>query len=219
MIRRILPLGGILAGLLALAPAAHAAANFGGCTLDGNAKLSPGLASNSPMPDPSGPGVDWGPAFTYSFDGALDNCTELDSSGPAQTDGGTISAGEPLKINGVDYLPANTPSGNGGCTGSHTDGVSIIKWADGSLSAVSYSTDGAAALVGLQGDFLSSITLTRKDLDANGNVVKDTFNNLKYAGDYTGGPLVFHPADPTQCTGAGVTMAPITGAIGHGNYQ
>ena len=217
--KKTMLLGGLLAATFCTSPA-MAAQNFGGCSLDGNATLNPGLGANTPAPDPAGPGVDWGPAFTYSFDGTLDNCVSVDGSGPAQASGGTISAGEPLSINGIDYLPANVPSGNGGCTGSHTDGISIVKWGDGTLSAVDYSTDGVAAGIGLTGTFLDSITLTRKDVDANGQPIKDTFTNLKYGGDYTGGPLVFHPADPTQCNGAaGVTTSPITGFIGHGNFQ
>jgi hypothetical protein len=218
VIRRILPLGGILAGLLALAPAAGAAQNFGMCSLDGLAKLTPGLAANQPAPGSGG--VDWGPGFSYSFSGTLSSCQGLSGAGPGGPAGGTISAGEQITINGVKYLAPGKPSGNGGCTGSHTSGTAIVKWDDGTLSAVDYTTEGAAAVVGLTGDFLSSITLMRVDPDpVTGLPVEDKFNNLAFGGDYAGGPLVFHPADPTQCTGAGVTEAPITGAIGHGNYS
>ena len=214
MIRRILPLGGILAGLLALAPAADAAQNFGSCALDGLAKLTPGLGANQPAP--GGGGIDWGPAFNYSFSGTLSDCQSMPPGAAAE---GTISAGEQLTINGVKYRAPNTPSGNGGCTGSHTDGISIIQWGDGKVSAVSYSTEGAAALVGLTGTFFDKITLTRVDPDpVTGLEIRDTLTGLAYAGDYAGGPLVFHPADPTQCNSTGVTDAPITGVIGHGNY-
>lgn len=221
--KKILLLGGLMA---ALVPAsASAAQNFGACALDGAAKLTPGLTANTPTPTPTVPGgfefpqeVNWGPAFKYSFHGSLSQCTGASSAGPVTNLTGNISAGENVTINGKQYLPFNMPSGNGGCSGSHTDGVSVITWSDGKLSAVDYSTDGAAALVTLTGSFMSSITLTRVDKGPNGETLTDTFTGLAYAGDYTGGPLAFHPADPTQCNGAGVTDAPITGTIAHGNY-
>jgi len=219
VISRILPLGAILAGLFMLAPAAQAAQNFGSCKLDGTAKFSTGLLANQPTPDPSGPGINWGSGFSYSFGGTLTNCVKLDGGGPGQVADATISAGEKIAINGVQYLPANTPSGNGGCTGSHTDGISLIKWGDGKLSAVHYTTDGAAAAVGLTGNFLDKITLTRVDKGPNGETLTDTFSNLAFAGDYTGGPLTFQPPDPTLCNSTGVVEAAISGAIGHGNYQ
>lgn len=217
--KKILLLGGIVAAL-APASSASAASNFGGCALDGTAKLTPGLGANQPAPGGSGTiPVNWGPAFKYSFHGDLSNCVGMSSGGPATGVTGKISAGENVTIGGKEYLPFNTPSGNGGCTGSHTSGVSLIQWSDGKLSAVDYETDGAAALVGLQGSFEPSITLTRVDKGPNGETLTTTFSNLAFAGDYTGGPLVFHPADPTKCNSTGVTEAPITGFIGHGNYQ
>src|SRR3712207_4212993 len=104
---------------LAFAPAAQAARGFGECQLDGLAKLTPGLKVNQPAP--GGVGLNWGPAFDYTFSGTLAGCRTLDGTGPGELTG-TIAAGEAVKIGGVDYAwPASLakPKGNGGCTGSH----------------------------------------------------------------------------------------------------
>jgi hypothetical protein len=38
-----------------------------------------------------------------------------------------------------------------------------------------------------------------------------------YQGNGSAGVLVFHPADPTACSGAGVSVAPIDGWVGLGS--
>lgn len=228
--KKILLLGGVFA---ALVPASSAMAAQGGsaCTLDGTAKLKPGLSSNTPTPAPSVPApawglpheVNWGTPFTYSFRGTLDNCKGASPGGPGGPTGGTISAGENVTINGVAYESLGPATGNGGCTGSSTAGSSIIQWADGKLSVVDYKTEGAAAAVGLTGTFRSgTVTLTRVQRGPKEEVLRDTFP-LAFGGDYAGGPLVFHPTNPQDCTpagaGTGVTEAPITGTIFRGNYS
>jgi len=229
-VKKFLLLGGIVA---ALVPVSSAGAAMGGgvCSLDGNAKLTPGLASNTPTPAPSVPApdwgipheADWGPAFTYSFHGTLDNCKGGSQSGPGGPASGTISAGENVTINGVQYKSLGAATGNGGCTGSSTAGTSIIQWTGGGVSVVDYKTEGAAAAVALAGRFRSgTVALTRVQTGPNGEVLTDNIP-LVFGGDYAGGPLAFHPTDPQDCTPAGaatgVTDAPITGAIFHGNYS
>ena len=228
--KKILLLGGVVAALVP-ASSAMAAQGGGACTLDGTAKLTPGLSSNTPTPAPSVPSpswglpheVNWGTPFTYSFHGTLANCNGGSSSGPGGPTGGTISAGENITINGVQYETLGAATGNGGCSGSSTSGTSIIQWTGGALSVVDYKTEGAAAAVGLAGTFRSgTVQLTRVQRGPNGEILRDSFP-LAFGGDYAGGPLVFHPTDPQDCTPAGaatgVTDAPITGAIFRGNYS
>lgn len=215
--RRTLLLGTLLAALMQAAPAG-AAQNLGGCQLDGLATLTPGLTLNQGTP------LDWGPAFTYSFHGDLLDCVGVfGQEYPGGGAAGSIHAGEALTIEGTEYeWPAalGTPSGNGGCTGSHTDGTALIVWAHGTFSVIDYSTEGAAAGIGLTGQFGSeTVTLASKAKNADGTPVSTrTIEATDLAGNYAGGPLVFHPEDPTQCNGSGVTEAPITGFLGHGNY-
>jgi hypothetical protein len=206
----------------ALAPAAPAMATqeFGDCQLDGLATFASPLTVNQGTP------LDWGPAFGYTFNGDLTECNFVFSGGyNGGSGGGKIYAGEGFTLDGVAYdWPAALakPSGNGGCTGSHTDGTALVFWDEGpAASVIEYSTDGAAAAVGLTGTFGSkTITLASKAKNADGSPVSTrTIVADAFADDYTGGPLAFAPDDPTQCNGAGVTEAPISGVIGHGNYE
>jgi hypothetical protein len=139
--------------------------------------LSPGLSSTAQD-------------FTYSFTGDLENCQSV-SGGPAT---GTVFAG----ING---LPV--PSGNGSCENSTTSGTAVVRWADGTFTVVGYTTDGALALVALQGSVIGSVTA------ADGT----TYSTTRYAGSDAAAALVFEPPDPTACAGAGVTEAGIEGLV------
>lgn len=232
--KKTLLLGSIIAGVVALAPGvASAAQGIGGCSLDGSATLTPGLTSNQPAGvTPTAPAADWavpqevnwgGTAFNYSFSGALSNCNGGSPGGLSGVKSGNIYAGTPITIDGVSWdWPFATPSGKGGCTGSHTSGTSVVVWNDGKLSVIDYATDGAAAGIQLMGQIRDgSVTLSRPGPpDANGNptTISQSFPT-EFNKDYVGGPLVFHPMDPQDCAGSGVKTAPITGVIGHGNYS
>lgn len=209
--KKILLLGALMA---ALAPSvAQAAPHAGGCVLTGTAVFDgAGLGVNTP----SGPGA-YGPAFTYGFSGTLANCQNT----PATA---TVAAGQDITVGGVKVrLPRAT--GNGGCTASHTDGKSVVQWADGTLSIISYSTDGAAAAVALQGSVIGSLTVPVIDPVTNqqavdpvtGALVTKTLTSTRFSGDYAGGALAFQPASPTDCQ-TGVKTAGISGIIGTGNY-
>jgi hypothetical protein len=127
-------------------------------------------------------------SFSYSFTGSLTNCQSA-SGGPAS---GTVFAG-------TNGLPA--PMGSGSCGSSTTSGVAVVQWADGTATVIQYSTTGALAAVGLQGAVIPSA---------------GTFTTTRYAGADALGALIFHPADPTGCAGAGVTSAAIDGFVGLG---
>lgn len=203
MIRRILPLVGILAGAFVLAPSALAGQGIGACVLDGTADFSKGLNTTAQ-------------AFNYSFGGTLSNC-----NGSFSDKTGTVSAGKTITIGGVAYSPLDNPTGNGSCTSSTTAGTAFIAWdTAGKYSAISYTTTGYAAAVALTGSFKSgTVTLSSVATDPLTGLPASTLTvPLSYGGDYTGGPVAFEPPDPTACTGAGVTTAGIQGIIGHGNY-
>jgi hypothetical protein len=170
--------------LLALAPFASPASGApggGGCQLHGTASIAPGLTGTAQN-------------FSYSFTGALTNC-QSSSTGPA---GGTVFAG-------TSGLPR--PTGNGSCDSSTTSGIAVTQWSDGTTTVIQYTTNGAAAVVALQGDVIASVTSS----------TGTTYTTTRYAGDGALAALAFEPPDPTACGGAGVTSAGIDGFVGIGN--
>jgi hypothetical protein len=178
---------------LLLVPSAASAQSLGGCQLQGTASFTPGLGATAQN-------------FNYSFNGSLSGCQSSESGAPAS---GTVSAGEVVTINGLQYQePAAT--GNGGCSSSTTAGTAIATWADGTKTVISYTTSGAAAAVSLQGTVADSVTLAQV-----GGTGSTTVATTRYAGDAAQGLLAFQPPDPTACnTPAGVTSAGISGLVG-----
>lgn len=231
--KKAVVLGGMTAVVVLVGGAsAYAAPNpsFGGCQLDGHAKFAQPLGANQPKPVPSAPNgtpwtnnvldIDWGPAFSYTFDGTLSNCQSAGSAGPdAKAPAtGKIDAGSPFTIGDVTYdWPFDTPNGHGGCTGSNTSGTSVVVWADDSVSIIDYSTTGALAAVGLTGNFREG-TFTFTGTNPDGTPASKTVT-LRYGHDYTAGPVAFEPPDATACNGAGVTEADIQGVLGEGYLQ
>jgi hypothetical protein len=186
--------GSVLA-LVAFATPAFAQSG-GGCQLQGQANLTPGLNTSSQP-------------FTYNFGGNLSGCTSAPAAGPAT---GTVSAGQTITVGGVKYQEP-VSSGTGGCLSSTTSGTAIVQWADGTNTVETYSTTGALAAVVLSGSVIPSITLTAVPPA----VGTTTINTTRYAGGSSLGVLAFQPPDPTACnTPAGVGVAGISGFIGLG---
>jgi len=191
----------------------------GGCQLQGQASLNPGLNSSSQP-------------FTYSFSGDLSSCQSNVAGAPAS---GTVSAGKVVAENVTvttagGPVPATfnyqepVPSGTGGCTSSTTAGEAFVVWADATQTAVGYTTTGALAAVALQGTADPSVVL--QPVPGQGITVAGvfypaptyTFTTTRYAGDAALGTLAFQPADPTACnTPAGVTQAAISGTVNLGH--
>jgi hypothetical protein len=191
---------GLGVSLFVLAPSASAAAGAGGCQLQGNAILTPGLNSSSQP-------------FSYSFGGNLSGCQSSQSGAPAT---GTVSAGQAVTIN-AEQFQEPVPSGTGGCVSSTTGGITIVTWADGTQTVVQYTTTGALALVHLTGTVAPSVTLTAIN-PAPGQPTSTTITTTRYAGQSALGDLAFQPPDPTACnTPTGVTQAGISGTIGLGS--
>jgi hypothetical protein len=126
--------------------------------------------------------------FSYTFSGDLTGCQSNTPGAPAA---GKIATLQPA-------------TGSGTCGSGSTAGLALVTWADKSLSVVSYTTSDAAAAVVLQGTVVPSAKVGKK-----------TYTSTKFAGYGAAGLLTFQ-ADPTQCAGAGVTSAPISGAVGLG---
>ena len=181
---------------LLLVPSAASAQSVGGCKLDGTASFSPGLGATAQN-------------FAYSFNGSLSSCQSSESGSPTS---GSVSAGEVVTINGLQYQEPK-PTGNGGCASSTTSGTAIATWADGTKTVIDYTTSGAAAAVALQGTVADSVTLQQV-----GGTGSTTVTTTRYAGDSSEGLLTFQPPDPTACnTPTGVTSAAISGSVGLGS--
>jgi hypothetical protein len=192
---RSLVRGGILAALvLSMTTPGSAVAAGGGCTLNGSAAFSPGLTNTA------------GP-FTYSFGGDLANCQSNPTGGPAT---GTVEAGRVYTdpVSGQQFQePAST--GQGTCANGTTAGTAILRWADGTVTVLDYTTTSVAAAVHLSGTVVPSVTLAAIN-PAVGQPTSTTLTTTRYAGSKAEGLLAFQ-ADPAQCAGAGLTSAGITG--------
>lgn len=126
--------------------------------------------------------------FSYTFSGDLTGCQSNSPGAPAS---GKIATLQPA-------------TGSGTCTSGTTSGLALVTWVDQSLSVVSYTTRDAGAAVVLQGTVVPSAKVGKK-----------VYTTTKFAGYGAAGLLTFQ-ADPTQCAGAGVTTAPISGGVGLG---
>lgn len=175
-----------------------AAQTGGGCHLQGSASFNPGLNSSSKP-------------FSYSFDGQLSSCQSNDSSAPTS---GTVEAGKVYTDSTGQQFQEPASTGTGGCANSTTSGTGIVRWADGTVTVVDYTTTGAAAAVKLDGKVVPSVTLPAINPQP-GQPTSTTINTTRYAGATALGGLTFQPPDPTACnTSAGVTTAAIDGFIG-----
>lgn len=204
----IVGLGSLMAALaLGVSPAG--AQSAGGCQLQGEAHLSPGLNSSSQP-------------FQYDFGGNLEGCQSSQAGAPTS---GTVAAGQTVAEQVVNSVTGEThtvtyqepvPTGNGGCASSTTEGQALATWADGTHTVVAYTTNGALAAVALKGTVAPSMTLTAVN-PAPGDPQTFVIQTNRYAGESALGLLAFQPPDPTACTTpTGATTAAISGVIGLG---
>jgi hypothetical protein len=171
------------------------AASGGGCQLAGTASFSPGLTNTAGN-------------FTYNFSGNLTSCQSNDATAPAT---GTVSAGQAVTGAGGEQFQEPIPTGSGTCANGTTSGISIITWADGTHTVISYTTNAVGALVELTGQVIGSVTLPAINPQT-GQPTSETITTNRFAGDSALAPLTFQ-ADPTQCsTSTGLTSAAIGGA-------
>lgn len=178
--------------------------------MQGSASFNPGLGASSKP-------------FNYSFSGSLTGCQSNVSGAPTS---GTVEAGKTITAQVTNSVTGATDTvtyqepiatGSGGCTNSTTSGTGIVKWSDGTVTVLSYSTTGAAAAVNLSGTVVPSVTLNATNAQA-GDPTTLTISTTRYAGYTSQGVLAFQPPDPTACnTAAGVTTAGISGFVGLGS--
>jgi hypothetical protein len=185
--------------LAATAPAIAAAGSApvvaGGCRVQADAALSPGLTLAAQP-------------FTYHYKGTLSGCAYTGKGAPK---GGTITAGEQITINGRRYQEP-VPTGTGTCLGTSTTGYDFARWADGTQTIVKFTTESAGAgVTNLFGTIVPKLTLP-----AVGNAgASTTFKTTRFVGQQAFGTLAFHASDPSLCNSSGLTAAHITGILGH----
>jgi hypothetical protein len=151
-----------------------------------------------------------------------------DLRGPSS---GTVGAGnvipETVTVNtsaGAQTATFNyqepVPAGSGSCGSSTTSGTGFVAWGDGTQTAFSYSTTGAAAAVALQGQVIAGIVL--QPVPGQGITVLGVFypaptyqwNTTRFTtADSSDGVLAFEPPDPTLCATTGVPTAGIQGEV------
>jgi hypothetical protein len=197
-----IPTAGALAILLlaATGPAVGAATAprgpvvAGGCRVQADAVLSPGLTLSSQP-------------FTYHYKGTLRGCACTRKGAPA---GGVITAGEQITIRGRRYQEP-VPTGTGTCLGTSTEGYDFARWADGTQTIVKFTTASAGAgNTNLAGTIVPQLTLP-----AVGGGPSTTFKTTRFLGQQAFGTLRFHAADPSLCNSSGLPAANITGILGH----
>src|SRR5947208_12141216 len=198
-------LGCLAVTLFVIAPSAFAS-SVGGCQLQGTANFSPGLSSSTQP-------------FSYKFGGNLSSCQSSEAGVPTS---GTVEAGKTLaeqvknaKTGATDTVTYQEPiaSGNGSCASSTTSGSSLVTWADGTHTVVSYATTGALAAVNLSGSVAPSVTLTAVNAQE-GDPTTFTIATNRFAGDSASGLLLFQPPEPTACnTSTRATSAATSGRV------
>jgi hypothetical protein len=202
-------LGCLVMTAFVIAPSALAS-SVGGCQLQGTASFSPGLNSSTR-------------SFSYSFGGNLSGCQSSEAGVPTS---GAVEAGKTLVEQVKNSKPGATdtvtyqepiPSGSGSCASSTTSGSTLVTWADGTRTVVSYSTTGALAAVNLSGSVAPSLTLTAVNA-AEGDPTTFTIATNRFAGDSASGLLLFQPPEPAACNRpTGATTAAISGAVSLSN--
>lgn len=200
--RKALSVSTVLIGIAALVAAGNAAiaAPAGGaCQLQGTASFSPGLSSTAGN-------------FTYSFAGDLTGC-QSNTNAPAT---GTVEAGKVVTdATSGEQFQEPVPTGQGSCSNGTTAGTAVARWADGTVTVISYTTTAAAAAVNLTGNVIPSVTIPAIN-PLPGQPTSLTITTSRFAGDTAQGALAFQ-ASPQDCVGAGVTSAGIAGAVGIGS--
>lgn len=200
---RHLTIVAVFAGIAAGTATAGAAATnqstvAGGCQVQANAALTPGLTL-SVHP------------FRYSYTGALRRCFY---TGTGAAGGGVISAGEPITIAGRAYQEP-VPAGTGTCAATSTKGYDFARWSNGTQTIVRFTTSSENGVTHLSGSVVDSLQL-RAVHPAPGRPASAMFRTTNFTGQSVAGVLAFHAADPARCaTAHGLTAATITGILSH----
>lgn len=170
----------------------------GGCSVRANAALTPGLTLSSHD-------------FRYAYLGNLSLCVY---TGKGAANGGTITAGEQIKIHGHLYQEP-VPTGAGTCLGTTSQGYDFARWSNGTQTIVQFTTTNSNGVTRLAGSVMPSLRL-RAVHPAAHEPNSTTFTTTNFPGQDVVGRLDLRPSDPSLCgKPQGVTHASITGILGH----
>ena len=171
----------------------------GACQVAGTANFTPPLTNTAGN-------------FTYDFAASLSGCQSNISGAPTA---GTSEIGKVYTDATGEQFQEPRATGNGTCANGTTQGVALVFWADKTTTVLNYTTSAVAAAVNLQGTVAPSVTLPAIN-PLPGQPTSITITTTRYAGDSAQGALGFQ-ADPTQCSGAGVSSAGVSGVVGIGS--
>jgi hypothetical protein len=204
---------------------AQAEPGGGGCSLAGTADFTP-----------NGPGNQ--ATFGYSLAGTLADCQTSRAGAPA---GGTIEVGQvftasvPITLSDGSVVqgtaeyqePLATGTGTfpvSSCAGSTTAATALIRWTDGSTTAVDYTTESLLAGVHLTGTVVDGLTA---DLvpgsespagTAPSTYTVPTTGAAALVGDGAEGAVAFTTDAPDACTtDAGLGSVAVEGVVGVGS--
>jgi hypothetical protein len=190
-----------IAAATATATAAAAAGRSvvaGGCRVQANATVTPGLTLTART-------------IRYSYRGRLSLCVY---TGKGAAKGGSISAGEHVTIHGRTYQEP-LPTGTGTCLGTAAQGYDFARWNNGTQTIVEFSTTSRGGQTRLTGSVVPSLRLQAVH-PSPGEPTSTTFKTTNFVGQNVVGLLDFHAADPSLCgKPQGLTHATLTGVLGH----
>jgi Raf kinase inhibitor-like YbhB/YbcL family protein len=148
--------------------------------------------------------------FHFAYQGALSSCFY---TGHGAADGGTISAGKQITIDGHRYQEP-VPTGSGSCVVTQAAGHDFAFWNNGTQTIVKYETTSGGGITHITGQVVPSLTLDAVDPKP-GDPRSITFNTTNFNGQTVFGVMQF-TADPLLCgTPEGLSAATISGQLGH----
>ena len=204
--RPVLTLGIAVAAIAGLALATPSSATQLGstCSMAGAVAFvdKPTLAPNLPL--------------SYTLTGAFGDCLQAPTVGDVQeVQSGTFQVGGEITLDDkgtadiADDVTVTLPAagGTGSCAAGNTAGVGVIRWADESISIVTFTAVNAGRVVAVRGAIVESWTGEPGEPGL-------TTNNTKYdVGDAFDGPLALDDIETADCAGTGVESATFTSQV------
>jgi hypothetical protein len=146
---------------------------------------------------------------SYSFHGELANCSGSSVVAPAAT----IAAGEPVTIAGRAYEAPPAATGTTSCLfTTQTTGKALIRWSDGGITVLSFTTIGQGLVTTLAGQVSPFIDLMRVER-VNGKPVVDRINTTRFTGYSPNAAVAFTPAGSQTCTDGGASDLTFAGVL------
>ena len=201
--RPVLTLGIAVAAIAGLALATPSSATQLGstCSMAGAVTFvdKPTLAPNLPL--------------SYTLTGAFGDCLQAPTVGDVQeVQSGTFQVGGEITLDDKGtadiaddvIVPLPAAGGTGSCAAGNTAGVGVIRWADESISIVTFTAVNAGRVVAVRGAIVATSDL------ADG---LETDNTKYEVGDAFDGPLALDDIETADCAGTGVESATLTSQV------